>query len=111
MTMKTMIDLSDPVAAAKPGYVLFVLYAPGHYAPCPSVFLSDIERGATPWAMHCTALYEAVEYVEEMKHRRLIGSDSMLFIRDHEGRIVWKNEAKLAQEARYLKSLQEGDAS
>lgn len=103
----TMIDANDH--HAKPGYVLYVLYAPGSYAPCPSVFLSDIHRGATPWAAHFTAVYEAVEYVEEMKHRKLIGPDSKLFIRDETDRIVWRNDAMIASNARYLASLYEGD--
>lgn len=87
--MQTMIDLREP--ETKPGYVLFVLYAPGEYAPCPTVFLSDIERGAVPWAAHFTALYEAVDYVDEMRHRRLVDADAKLFVRDHTGRIAWKN--------------------
>lgn len=91
MKMKTMIDLSDPVAASKAGYVLCVLYAPGEYAPCPSVFLSDIARGATPWAAHFTALHEAVEYADEMRHRRLVDGDARLFVRDQDGGIAWKN--------------------
>lgn len=106
----TTIDLNDAAARSKPGYVLYVHYAPGAYAPYPSIFLSDIERGATPWAKHCTALYEAVALGEEAKHRNLIGPDSKLFILDHEGRIAWRNEAMVAMAARYLKSLEEGDA-
>ena len=107
----TMIDLNETPHATKPGYILFVLYAPGAYAPCPSVFLTDLLNGATPAAMHFTALYEAVAYVDEMSWRRLIGKDTKLFIRNHEGFIVWRNDAMRESASRYLESLKEGDAA
>lgn len=109
--MMKIIDANEAVQLK--GYVLFVLYAPGCYAPCPSIFASmnesDAHEGRTVWAAHFTALYEAVEYVEEMKHRRLVGADSKLFVRNEEGFIVWRNDVMREANARYLAALTESD--
>lgn len=80
-------------AAKRAGFVLYVLYAPGIYAPCPCVFAwtNATRPDLTIWAAHFDALHEAVDYVGEMRRRRLIDRDSRLFIRDEQGRTAWRN--------------------